>query len=69
MKKENEDIINYYKSLKKEQKKEIRFLIKYTLISNYITKEKILNALFNNLINFNDILNMIVTKFIKSKST
>ena len=60
---------NYYKSLKEEQKKEIRFLIKYTLISNYITKEKILNALFNNLINFNDILNMIVTKFIKSKST
>ena len=69
LKKENEDINNYYKPLKEEQKKEIHFLIKMTLISNHIKKDKLLNILLNNLTNLNDILNIIITDFLKMNST
>ena len=69
LQKENEDINNYYKPLKEDQKKEIRFLIKMTLNSNHIKKEQLLNILFNNLINFNDIINTIITECLKTNST
>ncbi len=69
LKKENDDINNYYKPLKEEQKKEIYFLIKMILLSNHISKDKILNVIFNNLINFNNIVNIIILDFLKTNST
>ena len=69
LQKENEDINNYYKPLKEEQKKEIRFLIKMTLNSNNITKDKLLNILFNNLTNINDIINIVISEYIRTNST
>jgi hypothetical protein len=67
--KEKEDINNYNKPLKDEQKDEIRFLIKMTLNSNNIPKDKILNFIINNLTNLNDIINSIITDFLKTNST
>ena len=69
LQKENNDINNYYKPLKEEQKKEINFLIKMTLLSNHISKDKILNLLLNNLINFNYIINIIISDCLKTNST
>ena len=67
--KEKEDINNYNKPLKDEQKDEIRFLIKMTLNSNNIQKDKILHFIINNLTNLNDIINSIITDFLKTNST
>ena len=67
--KEKEDINNYNKPLKDEQKDEIRFLIKMTLNSNNIPKDKILNFIINNLTNLNDIINSIIADFLKTNST
>ena len=69
LQKENEDINNYYKPLKEKQKKEINFLIKMTLFSNNISKDKLLNILFNNLININYIINIIISDCLKTNST
>jgi len=66
---EKEDINNYYKPLKEDQLKEIRFLINMTLNSNNIPKSKILNFLINNLTNLNDIINSIITDYLKTNST
>ena len=67
--KEKEDINNYNKPLKDEQKDEIRFLIKMTLNSNNIPKDKILHFFISNLTNLNDIINSIITDFLKTNST
>lgn len=67
--KEKEDINNYNKPLKDEQKDKIRFLIKMTLNSNNIQKDKILHFIINNLTNLNDIINSIITDFLKTNST
>ena len=67
--KEKEDINNYNKPLKDEQKDEIRFLIKMTLNSNNIPKDKILHFIISNLTNLNDIINSIITDFLKTNST
>ena len=40
-----------------------------TLISNHIKKDKLLHILLNNLTNLNDILNIIITDFLKMNST
>ena len=66
---EKEDINNYYKPLKEDQLKEIRFLIKMILNSNNISKDKLLNFLINNLVNLNDIINSIITDYLKTNST
>ena len=66
--KNNENINNFYKPLKEAQKEEIRFLIKMTLNSNNISKEKLLNIIFNNLTNFNDIINSFINDFLKVNS-
>ena len=68
LQKEKEDINSFYKPLKEEQKKEIHFLIKMTLISNHIKKDKLLNILLTNLTNLNEILNAIITNFLKANS-
>lgn len=67
--KEKDDINDYYKPLKEEQIKEIRFLIKMTLNSNKIAKNKILNFIINNLTNLNNIINSLILDFIKTNST
>ena len=69
LQKENEEINNYYKPLSVFQKNEIRYLIKMTLNSNQIKKDKIINLFFNNLTNFNDIINSLIIDFLKSNST
>ena len=67
--KEKEDLNNYCKPLKNDQKDEIRFLIKMTLNSNNITKDKILHFFINNLTNLNDIINLMITDLLKTNST
>ena len=67
--KEKEDLNNYYKPLKDDQKDEIRFLIKMTLNSNNIPKDKILQFFINNLTDLNDIINLIITDLLKTNST
>ncbi len=69
LQKENEDINNYYKPLNTSQINEIRYLIKMIFNSNQIPKEKILHLYFNNLTNFNDIINSLILDFIKTNST
>ena len=66
---EKEDINNYYKPLKEDQLSEIRFLIKMTLNSNNIPKNKILNFLINNLTNLNVIINSIISDYLKINNT
>ncbi len=66
---EREDINNYYKPLKEDQLNEIRFLIKMTLNSNNIPKNKILNFLINNLTNLNDIINSFIADYLNTNST
>ena len=66
---EKEDINNYYKPLKEDQLNEIRFLIKMTLNSNNIPKNKILDFVINNLTNLNDIINSIIADYLKTNST
>ena len=69
LQKENEDINNFYKPLNISQINEIRYLIKMILNSNQIPKDKLLYLFFNNLINFNDIINSLIVDFIKTNST
>ena len=69
LQKENEDINNYYKPVNISQIKEIRYLIKMILNSNQIPKDKLLHLFFNNLTNFNDIINSLIVDFIKTNST
>ena len=53
---EGENINNYTKLLNLEQIKEIRYLIKMIFYSNKITKDKLLNLIIKNLMNFNDMI-------------
>jgi hypothetical protein len=69
LQKENEDVNNYYKPLNKTQINEIRYLIKMILNSNQISRDAILHLLFNNLTNFNEIINSIILDLLKTNST
>ena len=53
---QGENINNYTKLLNIEQIKEIRYLIKMIFYSNKITKDKLLNLIIKNLMNFNDMI-------------
>ena len=53
---QGENINNYTKLLNLEQIKEIRYLIKMIFYSNKITKDKLLNLIIKNLMNFNDMI-------------
>ena len=68
LKKLGENINDYEKPLKKKQLNEIRYLIKLIFHSNQIEKEIILNLIINNLMNFNEILNLLIQR-IKTEST
>ena len=68
LQKEKEYINNYYKQLKEDEKNEIRFLIKMTLYSNNISKDKILNLLISNLTDLNNIINCITNDYLKTNS-
>ena len=68
LKKLGENINDYEKPLKKKQLNEIRYLIKLIFYSNQIEKEIILNLIINNLMNFNEILNLLI-QHIKTEST
>ena len=68
LQKEKEDINNYYKPLKEEQKNEIRYLIKMTLNSNNISKDIILNFFINNLTDLNNIIINITNEYLKTNS-
>ena len=68
LKKLGENINDYEKPLKKKQLNEIRYLIKLIFHSNQIEKEIVLNLIINNLMNFNEILNLLI-QHIKTEST
>ena len=68
LKKLGENINDYEKPLKKKQLNEIRYLIKLIFHSNQIEKEIVLNLIINNLMNFNEILNLLIQR-IKTEST
>ena len=53
---QGENINNYTQLLNLEQIKEIRYLIKMIFYSNKITKDKLLNLIIKNLMNFNDMI-------------
>ena len=67
LKKQGENFNDYTKALRTKQINEIRFLIKMIFYSNKITKDIVLNSSINNLMNFNDIINLFV-QLIKTKS-
>ena len=68
LKKLGENMNDYEKPLKKKQLNEIRYLIKLIFHSNQIEKEIVLNLIINNLMNFNEILNLLIQR-IKTEST
>ena len=68
LKKQNENFNDYTKYLKVKQINEIRFLIRMIFYSNKISKDTILNIIINNLINFNDIIYLLI-QLIKTKSS
>ena len=67
LKKQGEKFNDYTKALRTKQINEIRFLIKMIFYSNKITKDFLLNSIINNLMNFNDIINLFI-QLIKTKS-
>ena len=67
LKKQGENFSDYIKALRTKQINEIRFLIKMIFHSNKISKDFLLNSMINNLMNFNDIINLFI-QLIKTKS-